>query len=234
MDVSVTRPEQRCHVPSRVHQSVHCVHAAVSQATRAALLFIYCTLGCCLHAEERVSSSVNMEHYSPCHRSCLHWWLHAYVWLVLFLQKELFSFLRILNFGITEGALPLKWHWHGTSVPHMSSTGRTNVTLPLFFLNWLPCHKHKSVAMVPSKEESLTRVPYIFKPLIGIASKVAPPAALPFSCCTATLVSGPGSLEEAAAAGRLRLQSLIGARGRLPLLLQLCCRWLTVGSKPCD
>lgn len=128
--------------------------------------------------------------------------------------------------------------WNGTDmelVCHIwAAQGEQMWRSLFFFLNWLPCHKHKSVAMVPSKEESLTRVPYIFKPLIGIASKVAPPAALPFSCCTATLVSGPGSLEEAAAAGRLRLQSLIGARGRLPLLLQLCCRWLTAGSKPCD
>lgn len=57
------------------------------------------------------------------------------------------------------------------------------------------CHKLKLVSMAAWNEESLTRVPYIFKALIGIASKVAPPAALPFSCCTATSVSGPGSLE---------------------------------------
>lgn len=35
---------------------------------------------------------------------------------------------------------------------------------------------------------------YIFKALIGFASKVAPPAALPLSCCTATSVSGRVSL----------------------------------------
>lgn len=53
----------------------------------------------------------------------------------------------------------------------------------------------KLVALVPWNEESLTGVAYIFKPLIGIASKVAPPTALPFSCCTATSVSGPSSPE---------------------------------------
>lgn len=74
-----------------------------------------------------------------------------------------------------------------------SKTGRTNVTL--LFSYHQPRHKRKSVAMAVWNEESLTGVPYIFKPLIGIASKVAPPAALPFSCCTATSVSGPGSLE---------------------------------------
>lgn len=61
---------------------------------------------------------------------------------------------------------------------------------------WQPCHKHESVAVVLWNEESLTRVAYIFKPHIGIASKVVPPNALPFSCCTATSVSGPSSLEE--------------------------------------
>lgn len=64
-----------------------------------------------------------------------------------------------------------------------------------------PRREREAVAMAPWNEESLTRVPYIFKPLIGIASKVAPPAALPFSCCTATLVSGPGSLEEGCRSG---------------------------------
>ncbi|KAL7382543.1 hypothetical protein ABVT39_024183, partial [Epinephelus coioides] len=44
----------------------------------------------------------------------------------------------------------------------------------------------------------------------------------------------PAPWRRAAAVGRLGLRSLIGARGRLPLLLQLCCRWLTVGSKPRD
>lgn len=42
----------------------------------------------------------------------------------------------------------------------------------------------------------------------------------------------PVPWRRAAAAGWLGLGSLIGARGCLPLLLQLCCRWLTVGSKP--
>ncbi|KAI3358342.1 hypothetical protein L3Q82_014779 [Scortum barcoo] len=37
--------------------------------------------------------------------------------------------------------------------------------------------------------------------LLGQPITVAPPAALPFSCCTATLVSGPGSLEEACRSG---------------------------------
>lgn len=61
---------------------------------------------------------------------------------------------------------------------------------------WQLRRKQELVAMVLWNEESLTRVAYIFKPLIGIASKVAPPTALPFSCCTATSVSGPSSLEE--------------------------------------
>ena len=70
---------------------------------------------------------------------------------------------------------------------------RENKCNPLF------CYlqpRHKPLYMAQWNEESLTRVPYIFKPLIGIASKVAPPAALPFSCCTAESVSGSGSLEE--------------------------------------
>lgn len=64
-----------------------------------------------------------------------------------------------------------------------------------FFSHRQPRHKAKSVAMALWDGESLTGVSYIFKPLIGIASKVAPPAALPFSCCTATSVSGPSSPE---------------------------------------
>lgn len=70
-----------------------------------------------------------------------------------------------------------------------------------FFSSRQPRHKREPVAMAAWNEESLTGVPYIFKPLIGIASKVAPPAALPFSCCTATSVSGPGSLEEGCLGG---------------------------------
>lgn len=85
-------------------------------------------------------------------------------------------------------------HWNVNCVcASKSKSGRTNVTLLFSYLQ--PRHKRKSVAMAVWNEESLTGVPYIFKPLIGIASKVAPPAALPFSCCTATSVSGPGSLE---------------------------------------
>lgn len=76
---------------------------------------------------------------------------------------------------------------------------------------------------------------YIFKALIGFASKVAPPAALPLSCCTATSVSGRVSLGGALSwRARLRLRSLIGARGRLPLLLQLRRCWLTGGSRAPD
>lgn len=75
----------------------------------------------------------------------------------------------------------------------------TNVTL--LFLTANHATSLLLVTMALWNEESLTRVPYIFKPLIGIASKVALPAALPFSCCTATSVSGPGSLEEGCYAG---------------------------------
>lgn len=81
----------------------------------------------------------------------------------------------------------------------------------------------------------MTRPAYIFKALIGFASKVAPPAALPLSCCTATSVSGRVSLGGALSRrARLRLRSLIGARGRLPLLLQLRRCWLTGGSRAPD
>ncbi|KAI9548555.1 hypothetical protein NQZ68_007421 [Dissostichus eleginoides] len=67
-------------------------------------------------------------------------------------------------------------------------------------------------------------LPGYFHCLKGSTSR-CPPLQLLYS-----RISVSGSLEE----GRLGLRSLIGARGRLPLLLQLCCRRLTVGSKPCD
>lgn len=95
------------------------------------------------------------------------------------------------------------WLWTGTVWAHM------NIKIPLCCLkrphrcgNWNSFEGSHFIATSTSRlllqhdmEESLTRAAYIFKALIGIASKVAPPAALPYSCCTATSVSGRVSLE---------------------------------------
>lgn len=65
---------------------------------------------------------------------------------------------------------------------------------------------------ISKKRESLTSVAFILKALIGIASKVAPPAALPLSCCTPTSVSPLLSLEGGAGeAGQPGWWSLIEA-----------------------